>query len=274
MDVRRADLHTHTVRSDGKLLPEELVKKVHAAGLRALAITDHDAVDALEEARPVADRLGVELITGVELSVTVGDEEIHLLGYGFDPRHAGLRAHLETFRQRRMERAEAIVARLRELGLPVRMDAVLERAAGGVVGRPHVAQALVDAGLVPSYDSAFANYLRDDGPAFVSKPRFPAREAVALLHDAGGVAVLAHPGTRVDGFTIEKLVAVGMDGIETVHPSHSPALTRRYGDLARKSGLIQTGGSDYHGFRPGEDENLFTYSIPYRRLEQIRRAAA
>ncbi len=274
MDVRRADLHTHTVCSDGKLTPAALVEKVHAHGLHALAITDHDAIDALAEAEPVARRLGIELIPGVELSVTVDGCEIHMLGFYFDPHHAALKEHLDAFRAARAERARKMLARLEDLGLSLPMDGVLACADAGVLGRPHVAQALVDAGLVPSYDAAFAEYLRDEGPAFVPKPLFPARQAIGLLHDAGGVAVLAHPGTRVDGFVIKKLIDLGMDGIETIHPAHSPALTRRYKDLARKSGLIETGGSDYHGFRLDEDRNLSRYSLPYRRLELIRRVAA
>lgn len=274
MDVRRADLHTHTACSDGKLSPEELVRKVHAHGLRALAITDHDAIDALADAAPAAERLGVELIPGVELSVTIGGSEIHLLGYGFDAHHAALNEHLRVFRAQRADRALEMLRLLEALGLPLTMEEVLKHADEGVVGRPHVAHALVSAGLVASYDDAFAHYLRDHGPAFVPKPLFPAREAIAMLHDAGGVAALAHPGTRVDGHVIKKLIDLGMDGLETVHPSHSPALTHRYEDLARKYGLIETGGSDYHGFRPDEDHNFSRYSIPYGRLEMIRRTAA
>ncbi len=273
MDVRRADLHTHTVCSDGRLTPPDLVRKVHASGLQALAITDHDAIDALVEAGPVARRLGIELISGVELSVTVDGGEIHMLGYGFDPRHARLNRHLRTFRAKRADRALEMLERLETLGLPLTMEEVLARAAGGVVGRPHVAQALVNAGLVASYDDAFAHYLHDGGPAFVPKPLFPARDAMAMVHDAGGVAVLAHPGTRVDGHVIKKLIDRGLDGLETIHPSHSPALTHRYEDMARRFGLIETGGSDYHGFRPQEDDNLSRYSIPYGRLDMIPRAA-
>lgn len=274
MDARRADLHTHTRCSDGTLTAAELVAKVAAAGISAMAVTDHDSIDALPEALAAGGELGVEVVPGVELSVTADGQEIHLLGYGFDPAHPALRAHLNRFRDGRMERGRNMVEALNRLGVPLDMDDVIALAQDGAIGRPHVAKALAARGLVASYEDAFARYLCDEGPAFVAKPLFPAAQAIALLHAAGGIAVLAHPGTRVDGHVILQLIHAGLDGIETIHPSHSPALTRRYGDLAHQYGLIETGGSDYHGFRPEEDENFARYSIPYRRLELIRRAAA
>lgn len=264
----------HTCCSDGVLTPAELVAKARDRGLSALSVTDHDTIDALHDADIEGTRLGVEIIPGVELSVTVDGHELHLLGYCFDPAHPALNEHLKSFCTSRTERGREIVARLNRLGIPLEMEDVLALCTNGVVGRPHVAKALVARGLVASYDDAFQRYLKDDGMAFVAKPLFPAEQAIAMLHDAGGVAVLAHPGTRTDGRVIKHLIHTGLDGIETIHPSHSPALTRTYQELARKYGLIETGGSDYHGFRPEEDENLSRYSIPYRRLELIRRAAA
>lgn len=256
------------------LTPSELVRKARENGIRALAVTDHDTLGALAEAQAAGKEAGIEIIPGVELSVTVNGQEIHLLGYCFDPDHPGLNAHVAAFCDSRLARGREMVSMLNDLGVSLRLEDVLLHAKDGVVGRPHVAKALVSCGIVSSYDDAFNLYLKDGGPACVSKPAFPAEQAIAMLHDAGGVAVLAHPGTRIDGPSMKRLIQVGLDGIETVHPSHSPALTRRYRDLARKYGLIETGGSDYHGFRPEEDENITRYSIPYRRLELIRRAAA
>ena len=256
------------------LTPAELVAKAREHGICALAVTDHDTIDALEEARGAGAAAGVEIIPGVELSVTMDGREMHLLGYCFDPQHPALAEHLRRFGASRTDRGREMVATLNRLGMPLEMDDVLALSKGGVVGRPHVAKALVARGLVASYEEAFGLYLKDDGPAFVPKPLFPAERAIALLHDAGGVAVLAHPGTRTDGQVIHRLIRAGLDGIETIHPSHSPALTRSYKDLAERYGLIETGGSDYHGFRAEEEENFTRYSIPYRRLELIRRAAA
>lgn len=274
MDVRRADLHTHSRCSDGKLAPAELVKKVCDRGIRALAVTDHDTIDALAEAIAAGERLGVEIIPGVELSATVDEQEVHLLGYCFDPENSDLVAHLDEFRCRRQERSEQIVALLNKHGLALRVEDVLLHARDGVVGRPHIAQALVSRGLVASYEQAFAWYLKDHGPAFVPKPLFPVADALTMLHEAGGIGILAHPGSRTNGRMIRDLVRIGLDGLETVHPSHSVALTRQFKDVARERGLIETGGSDYHGFRPREDENISRYSIPYQRLERMRRAAA
>lgn len=267
-------MHTHTACSDGKLSPAELVRKVHARGIRAMAVTDHDTIDALPEAMEVGRELGVEVIAGVELSVTADDQEIHLLGYFFDPANEELVEHLRAFRRGRHARAETIIRNLNKLGLKVCIEDVLAHAKDGVVGRPHIAHALVTCGLVASYEDAFTSYLKDHGPAFAAKPLFPAAEALSMLHAAGGIGVLAHPGTRVSGRMVRNLVRSGLDGIETVHPSHSFALTRQYKDVARERGLIETGGSDYHGFRPEEDENINRYSIPYQRLDRIRTAAA
>ena len=168
----------------------------------------------------------------MELSVTVGDEEIHLLGYCFNPQHAGLRRHLERFRQHRHERARRMVEKLNGLGLPLAFEAVLEEAGAGAVGRPHVAAALAKAGHVEAYQEAFERYIGDGKPAWVAKPRFPAHDALALLHDAGGLGVIAHPGHWTSDAVLMALVRAGLDGIETVHPAHDEMLKRYYRQTA------------------------------------------
>ncbi len=269
----RADMHTHTRCSDGRLAPTALVAAAAQCGLHALAITDHDCIDGLEEGAEAGRRYGVEVVAGVELSVTVEAEEVHLLGFFFDPDHAGLRRHLAAFQRARRERAAGIVERLGALGVPVSFEAVMAQAQGQAVGRPHVAEALLQGGHVASHEEAFDQYLRDGGPAFVAKPLFPAAEALALLHEAGGIGVLAHPGYWTHDATLMALIRAGMDGIETVHPAHDADLTRYYRQIARDFVLIETGGSDYHGPRPDEDATLGRYSIPYAHLERARRAA-
>ena len=265
-----ADLHTHTRCSDGQLAPEALVALAQACGLRALAITDHDTVAGIAAAQAAGQRLGVEVVTGVELSTTVGDLEVHLLGYFFDPEHPALRDHLVAFQEARRERGEAMVERLNALGVPLRWDAVAAQAQGAVaVGRPHVAQALVEEGFVPDQRTAFEQYLGDDAPACVAKPLFPAREALAMLHAAGGIGVLAHPGHWTSDVTVMTLIRAGLDGIETVHPSHDAMLTRYYRRIVRDFGLIETGGSDYHGTRP-DDDRLGEYAVPYAWVERAR----
>lgn len=215
----------------------------------------------------------MEVVPGVELSITVGEEEVHLLGYFFDPDHSGLCEHLKAFQQRRLERGVHIVERLNALGVSLSFEDVLAQAKGQALGRPHVAEALTAEGYVATPWEAFEQYLNDSGPAFVEKPLFPAREALALLHDAGGIGVIAHPGHWTGDDTLMTLIRAGLDGIETVHPAHDEELTRYYRQIARDFVLLETGGSDYHGPRPDEEETLGRYSIPYPWLERARRAA-
>ncbi len=266
-------MHAHTYCSDGRLSPAELVAKARQYGLKALAITDHDCIDGLAEGKAAGIRYGIEVVAGVELSVTVGDEEVHLLGYFFDPAHPELRAHLEAFQQRRRERAERIVEHLNALGVPLTFEAVQAQVKGQALGRPHVAEALAVGGYVETPQEAFVRYLGDGAPAFVAKPLFPARDALALLHEAGGIGVLAHPGHWTGDATVMALLQAGLDGLETIHPSHDAALTHYYRQLARDFVLLETGGSDYHGPRPDEADSMGRYTIPYPWLERARRAA-
>jgi predicted metal-dependent phosphoesterase TrpH len=274
MEVRKVDLHAHTVCSDGVLTPTALVAKARASNLCAIAITDHDCIDGLAEGMEAGRTYGVEVIAGVELSVSVGPKEVHLLGYFFDPADAQLSRYLSQYRQARYARAERMVERLRELGVPLSMEAVLDRAKGGVLGRPHVAHALLEAGHVATYVEAFERYLRDDAPAAVSKPRFPAEQAFAMLHAAGGIGVLAHPGHWTSDAVVMALVRAGLDGVETIHPSHDAMLTHYYHRLARDFLLVETGGCDYHGFREEDEERFGRFGIPYAQLERLRRRAA
>ena len=269
----RADMHMHTLCSDGSLSPADLVAQAHGVGLAAIAVTDHDCIDGLPEARAAGARLGMEVVSGVELSVTVEEVEVHLLGYFFDPDHAGLRAHLDAFQVHRRRRAEAMVERLHGLGVALPVEAVWAQAQGRALGRPHVAEALLAQGVVSTQQEAFERYIGDDAPAFVPKPMFPAAAALALLHDAGGIGVIAHPGHWTRDATLMSLIRSGLDGIETIHPSHDDSLTRYYRQVARDFGLLETGGSDYHGPRPDTEERLGVYTIPYARLERARSVA-
>lgn len=271
-DVRRADLHLHTTCSDGALSPTALVALAKAKGLHAIAITDHDTLDGIAEAQAAGKAHHVEVIPGVELSVTVDTTEIHLLAYFFDVGHRGLQQHLAAFREGRRERVRRMVGELQRLNIPLTFEMVERRAQGGLLARPHVAQALLDIGAVETYPDAFDRYLRDGGPAFVPKPLFPAAEALAMVHDAGGIGVLAHPGHWTSDRTTMALIRAGLDGIETIHPSHDDMLTMYYRKIVRDFALIETGGSDYHGTYADEEERLGRYSISYPVLERARRA--
>lgn len=257
-----ADLHTHTCYSDGQLTPAALLEKAEREGIRVLAITDHDTLAGWDAAQEAAKTSPVELVTGVELSVTVGEREVHLLGYGFDPAYAELRAHLERFTAAREERAQQMVERLNDMGVVITMEAVQQAAANAhAIGRPHVAMALADAGYVASYNEAFEQYLHRDGPAFVGKPRFPAADALDMLHAAGGLGVLAHPGHWTSGRLLYLLRQAGLDGIEMRHPSHDLSLIAYYQRVARDFGLVSTGGSDYHGHGPEDEARFGAYGL-------------
>ncbi len=243
-----ADLHLHTTCSDGQLTPAQLVAKAHETGVRVLAVTDHDTIAGWEPTREAAEQHGISALTGVELSVTVEGREVHLLGYGFDPEDTGLRAHLNAFLEARRERARQMVERLHDEGIALTMDEVTPSGTiSPALGRPHVARALVRGGYVDNQDQAFEDYLGRGQPAFVGKPEVPAAKALALLHAAGGIGVLAHPGHWTPTATLRALVEAGLDGIEVRHPSHDDMLRSYYARLVRSYDLVPTGGSDYHG---------------------------
>ncbi|MEM9996997.1 MAG: PHP domain-containing protein [Bacteroidota bacterium] len=265
----RADLHTHTTASDGRLSPPGLVEKAALRGIELLSITDHDTVAAYPLARIAAQQHGVTLLPGVELSVQVGRRDIHLLAYGFDLTDPALGAALAEYRTKRITRAETIVERLAGLGVRIRFERVWYHAKGGVLGRPHIAKALLEAGLVATFGEAFDRYLGTEAPAYVAKTDQPASAMMALVHAAGGVTVLAHPGINLDEAVGAALVADGLDGVEVVHPSHNPLAKRRWAAFAAQHDLLTTGGSDYHGFGTFEDENFGSYTPPSAWVERL-----
>lgn len=267
---RRVDLHAHTTFSDGVLTPEALVARAVEKHLAALAITDHDTVEAIPRALAVAGG-ALELVPGIEISTAFEGADLHILGFYVNPEHVQLRERLQRFQQERRDRAQSILERLRELGAPVDLDAVLELAGPGVVGRPHVAQAMVRAGLVSDFDDAFDRYLGSQAPAYVPRPAFSPAEAIALIHAADGVSVLAHPGSQMPDGVIERLKGVGLRGIEVWHPQHGGATVRRFQALADRLGLLTTGGSDFHGEHRSLD--LGELPVPVSVLDPLKRAA-
>lgn len=270
-----ADLHTHTDRSDGRLPPRELVARAAARGLRVLAVTDHDTVEGLSSARDAAEEAGLQLVDGVELSVSLEGEELHLLAYAVDPTHESLRRHLEKMQEARRARAWTIVDRLREEGLEVEDEQLRTTIAStAAVGRPHVAAALVRAGYVETSREAFERYLGTDGPGFVAKPEFPAEDALAVVHEAGGVGVLAHPGHWTSTAQLRALAAAGLDGVEVYHPSHGPSLRHYYRRVARSYDLVVTGGSDYHGRTEEEEKRLGGMGLDEDEWERFRAVLA
>lgn len=274
-DEVHADLHTHTSCSDGKCSPEKLVERAVERGIQVLSVTDHDTVEGLVPAATAAEQRGLEFVTGVELSATVEESEIHLLAYGFDPSHSELRRHLEAMQAARRDRAWTIVERLREQGVEVEDQQLrADIATVHAVGRPHLAAALVRSGHVDTERAAFEQYLGEGKVGFVDKPVFAAAEALKLVHEAGGVGVLAHPGHWTSGRQIRRLTDVGLDGIETIHPSHDSSLRDYYERLAEGHSLVTTGGSDYHGRTEKEDARFGTLGMTRTEWERFRAAFA
>jgi 3',5'-nucleoside bisphosphate phosphatase len=267
---RRIDLHAHTHYSDGLLSPQDVVRHALSRGLAALAITDHDSVDALPEAR-LAVQPTLELVPGIEISTSQNGFDLHILGYYIDTEEGSLLERLSRFRRERLTRAMAIVDRLRDLGVPVNGDAVLASAGPGVVGRPHIAAALIQAGHVESMDQAFRRYLGQNAEAFVPRPAFRPEDAIDLIHHSGGVSVLAHPGASLPVSIVERLAASGLRGIEVWHPQHGTTAIRQYRALAAKLGLLETGGSDFHG--PGRSLDLGDIPVPISVLGALKSAA-
>jgi 3',5'-nucleoside bisphosphate phosphatase len=250
----RIDLHCHSTASDGTDTPAELVLKAGAAGLDVVALTDHDTTRGYAEAIAALPE-GLTLVTGAELSCRLDGVSMHMLAYLFDPKEPRLLAERELVRDDRVPRARGMVAKLNELGVPVSWEQVARIAGGGSVGRPHVATALVELGVVPTVNDAFTpQWLADGGRAHVEKHETDPFEAIRLIKGAGGVAVFAHPaavkrGRTVPESAIADLAAAGLDGIEVDHMDHDPATRARLRGLAKELGLLATGSSDYHGSR-------------------------
>lgn len=243
----RVDLHMHTTASDGLLNPAALVQAVQSAGLQVFSVTDHDTVDAVAESETHARALGIRLIPGIELSAVWQKVEFHILGYFVDPTDARLLAFLRGRREGRRTRLQAMLSRLRVLGMAVTAEEVMALAQDGNVGRPHLARVLVRRGFVASTDEAFDRYLGEGRPAYVPRPDVTAADAIRAIHEAGGLASLAHPGLPNRDAAIPDLVTAGLDAIEAYHVNHSPGLTAHYRRLAERRGLLVTGGSDFHG---------------------------
>jgi predicted metal-dependent phosphoesterase TrpH len=260
------DLHMHSTASDGSRAPADVARAVHAAGLAAFALTDHDTIAGLPEAEAACHQLGIRLVPGVELSAVEGDVETHVLGLHLSDL-SELEHRLAALREMRVNRAVRIVERLNQLGVAVTFDAVLAQAAGGAVGRPHIARALIAGRWVGDFREAFERYLGNGKSAFVAKERLPVSESIALIHRAGGLAVLAHPGQQCTRERVAALVACGLDGIEILHPSHSWEDSQRLDAIAGEFELVRSGGSDWHG-SPDGARSLGMMRVPAHWLSQ------
>jgi predicted metal-dependent phosphoesterase TrpH len=268
-----ADLHLHTRFSDGTYSPEELVLQAQRHGLAAVALTDHDTVEGCEPTAPLCAAAGIEFIAGTELTAEQGGHEIHILGYFVDTGNPTLLRELAKFQAVRQNRVREMVARLNQLGLPLQAEAVFALANCRSPGRPHVARALVQAGLCRGLDEAFEKFLKKHRPAYVPKFKMSAAESIELIHQTAGVAVMAHPGLNRTDEVIPVMVEAGMDGIECFHTKHSTAMVEHYLELADRFHLLVTGGSDCHGYSKGAPV-IGGIKLPYQHVEKLKARAA
>jgi len=264
-----ADLHLHSHFSDGTYAPEEIVAHGARFGLAALALTDHDSVEGCARMAVACEAAGIEFIPGAELTAEQAGNELHLLGYFLDTHNTKLFAELTKFQTVRQNRIREMVAQLNKLNVPLSADAVFALANCRSPGRPHVARALVNAGLCRSLDEAFERFLKKNRPAWVPKLKMSALDAIELIHQAGGLAVMAHPGLNRMDEIIPELVDAGLDGIECFHTKHSPATAARYLALAAKFQLLVTGGSDCHGLSKGKPL-IGTVKLDYAYVEKLK----
>ena len=263
----RVDLHIHSVFSDGEFTPTELAGLSREAGLVAQALTDHDCMDGLPEFRAAAE--GFEPIDGVEISARKDEVDVHVIGLFVDPRDQGLIDRLAGLITARAERARAIVRKLRALGVAITDEEVNRFSEHGSIGRPHVARALVEAGVTRSVEEAFHKYLRPHRPAFVPSPGPSPEEACGWILEAGGTPVLAHPGIARHDEWIPGLVDAGLAGLEVWHPKHNARQRAHYLKKARDLDLVPTGGSDYHGSSVG-DAQVGQEPVPAESVERLR----
>jgi predicted metal-dependent phosphoesterase TrpH len=256
------DLHSHSNRSDGTLTPAEEMRLAAERGLAGVALTDHDTFEGLEEAAAAADELGLDFVPGIEFSAEYDAASLHILGYWVDPADPAIDVELLRLTATRFRRGEMIVEKLLELGFDISLERVLELAGGEAIARPHIAEAMVEAGIVSDEKEAFDRYISDDGLAYVPKHALHPMEALRLIGEAGGVCVLAHPGMwrgsdNVPDDLIEQMATNGMVGLEVRHPDHDERMRAKYAAIAERLHLVPTASSDCHGerygFRMGEE---------------------
>jgi predicted metal-dependent phosphoesterase TrpH len=257
----RIDLHLHSTASDGIRTPSELVQVALGKGLEAIALTDHDTTGGVEEALQAAHGTGLAVIPGVEISTDVpGTNELHILGYHINVHHTELETRLSALREARIGRAQKTLARLAQTGCPIEWDHLVELSQGDVIGRPHIAQALVDAGHVDNVHMAFRHYLAKGRPAYVERYKLAPKEAIKVILAAGGVPVLAHPRSVLAH--IPELVRAGLAGLEAHYPTYPEPERVFLAKLAKKHGLIVTGGSDFHGPGITDADELGVVYVP------------
>ncbi len=263
-----ADLHLHSIFSDGSLSPADVVDHAAQSCLRAIALTDHDTVDGIDEAMAQGAARHVEVITGVELSATLDERDVHILGYFFDHRNELLTEQMTLYKSERIKRAEKIIQKLNRHGVTVTMDSVMAKAGKGSVGRPHIADAIIDAGYAENTAEAFEEFLGYGARAYETKFNITPEYAIRLIAQAGGISFLAHPSLNMKQKYIQQIIGAGVNGIECIHPKHSPDATDYFRRLVHQHHLLECGGSDCHARH--DRIAIGQFPIPYHWVEKMK----
>ena len=264
------DLHLHSCCSDGLLSPTEVTLKAKEVGLKAIGIVDHDTIEGIPEAIQTGKTCGIEVVPGVELSSKYRNKDIHILGYYLNPEHESLLDYLKKFRDERYRRAVKMVKNLNRLGLKLSMDDVESKAHGDSLGRPHLAEVLMERGYVETFQEAFHKYIGYGSSAYEEKYRILPEEAIRLISEANGLSFLAHPGYSLQDSDIAYFIKSGLDGIEVLHPNLNENRTQHLQEIAKMNHLLMSGGSDCHGGRNGK-LLIGNYSVPYAILNDMKK---
>ena len=270
--TKYADLHIHTYYSDSTFSPEEVISHAKAKELSAIAICDHDSVDGVEPCVKLGEACGIEVLSGIELTIEKPDVEIHILGYLVDQKLEWLKEKLKTIQEYRIKRIHKMVEKLSAQNVFITAEDVFKVAGKGSVGRLHLARAMINSGGVKTFWDAFDKYIGFGKPSYVPNIRFTPQDAIGMVLDAGGVPVLAHPGIMKRDDYIPELVSYGLKGIEVYHTDHGDIKRKRYEELAASLGLLMTGGSDCHGTGKGR-ALIGTVKVPYELVEKLKAAA-
>lgn len=267
----KADLHIHTTCSDGQLSPEEVIKLASQKKLKSVAITDHDTFEAYELARPFAEEYGIELIPGVEVTTVFKEIESHILAYYFETDTNYFEEFLAQQKRSRTERIKGIIKTLQSQKIDVAYEEVWAGADGGNLGRPHIAKVLIEKGYVSNFNEAFQMYLSNEKLGDIESNYPTAKEAIQMIKNVGGAAILAHPGRLYSMEEVDEFIELGIDGIECIHPSHNYRKQLYYTELCDKKSLLKTGGSDYHGSYATGHGNVGVVAIAGKHIESMRR---
>lgn len=263
------DLHVHTYCSDGLRSPSDMVRWARKVGLSAVGICDHDTIAGLKEGQSTGRLNGIEVVPGMELSSQYKGRDLHILGYYFDPENADLNDYLQRFRTERYRRAAKMIVNLNQDGIHIDMDDIEKKAEGSSIGRPHIAEALMERGYVETFQEAFHRYIGYGAASYVEKYKLPPDQAIQLIAQSRGISILAHPGPVVSDDILVDLIKMGIDGMEVIHPNLNQRRTRYLMGLAKEHGLLVSGGSDCHGGRTG-NICMGKYNVPYSFLEAIK----